>query len=94
MTADYDSNEDVLYVVVGEPRPAEGEDLSGGLVLRYALADNSPCGVTVIGYRRNHWPDKVRQLADIVAGHLQVDIDYVEGVLCTAATAAKACLKS
>ena len=42
LTVDYDRRNDVLYVLDGKPRPAEGEDLPGGIVRRYALDDNSP----------------------------------------------------
>ena len=81
LTVDYDRRDDVLYVLNGKPRPAECEDLPGGIVRRYALDDNSPCGVTVIGYRRNQWPKNPRQIAEIIADHLGKDIDQVEGLL-------------
>ena len=73
MTADYDRDADVLYVRVGEPRPAEGEDLPGEIVRRYALDDASACGVTIIGDHRNRWHRKPRKLARILAEHLDVE---------------------
>lgn len=78
LTFDYDRKADVLYVIEGEPRPAEGEDLPGGIVRRYALDGDSPCGVTVIGYRHNQWPRKPGELAAIIAEHLSTDVDQVE----------------
>jgi hypothetical protein len=85
MTADYDQDADVLYVLVGDPRPAEGEDLSNGIVRRYALDDAAPCGVTVIGYHRNRWNRKPRELAKIVAEHLGADVDQVKSLVAVAA---------
>jgi hypothetical protein len=87
LTADYDHNVDILYVVNGEPRPAEGEDLPNGIVYRYALDDNSPCGVTIIGYRANRWHEKPRDLAEIIADHLCADVDQVELLVLGAAAA-------
>jgi hypothetical protein len=81
LTADYDTNADVLYVSDGKPRAAEGEDLPGGIVRRYALDDDCPCGVTIIGYRCNQWPKKVREFAEIIADHLPADVDQVEQFL-------------
>jgi hypothetical protein len=94
LTVDYDRRNDVLYVVDGRPRPGEGEDISGGIVLRYAVDDNSPCGVTVIGYRRNRWPKKPRELAEVIADHLGEDVDQVEQSLVAVTAAAKARVKS
>lgn len=55
VSADYDSTADVLYVALEPLRPAEGEDGSMGIVYRYAIDNDAPTGVTVIGYRANHW---------------------------------------
>jgi hypothetical protein len=85
MTADYDQDADVLYVLVGEPRAGEGEDLPGGIVRRYALDDATPCGVTVIGYHRNRWNRKPRELAQIVAEHLGADVEQVRSLVAFAA---------
>jgi hypothetical protein len=85
MSADYDQDADVLYVLVGEPRPAEGEDLPGGIVRRYALDDASPCGITIIGYHRNRWHQKPRRLAKIVAEHLGADVERVRSLVAMAA---------
>jgi hypothetical protein len=73
VTADYDRHSDVLYIARGERVPAEGEGLPGGVELDYALADGSPCGATVIGFRRNGWPGRLGVLARIVGRHLSID---------------------
>jgi uncharacterized protein YuzE len=51
ITWDYDEEADVLYLSVGEPRPAVGIDIGDGLVLRYDEARNEVAGLTVIGLR-------------------------------------------
>jgi hypothetical protein len=94
LRVDYDCRDDVMYVLNGKPRPAEGEDLPGGIVRRYALEDNSPCGVTIIGYRLNQWPKKPREIAEIIAVHLGEDVDQVERLLHGAAGAGHVQLKS
>ena len=94
LTVDYDRREDVLYVVDGTPRPAEGEDFPGGIVRRYALDDNSLCGVTVIGYCRNQWPKKPREIAKVIADHLGADVDQVERLLRDVVAASEAQIKS
>ncbi len=48
---DYDEEADVLYLSVGEPRPAIGVDIGDGLVLRYDEARHEVVGLTVIGLR-------------------------------------------
>ena len=50
--ADYDSASDVLYLHVGEPQEAEGEETPEGHVLRYGSGTQNIVGLTVIGARR------------------------------------------
>jgi uncharacterized protein YuzE len=50
--ADYDADSDVLYLHVGEPQEAEGEETPEGHVLRYAPGTQSIVGLTVVGARR------------------------------------------
>ncbi|MBN9623330.1 MAG: DUF2283 domain-containing protein [Actinobacteria bacterium] len=50
--ADYDADSDVLYLHVGEPQEAEGEETPEGHVLRYAPGTQSIVGLTVLGARR------------------------------------------
>ena len=51
ITWSFDEDADVLYLSVGEPRPAVGLDIGDGLVLRYDEARNEVVGLTVIGLR-------------------------------------------
>lgn len=50
--ADYDAANDVLYLHVGEPREAEGEETPEGHVLRYAAGSQQIVGLTVLGAQR------------------------------------------
>jgi uncharacterized protein YuzE len=50
--ADYDAENDVLYLHVGEPQVGEGEETPEGHVLRYAPGSNQVVGLTVLGARR------------------------------------------
>jgi len=48
---DYDNEADVLYLSVGEPRPAVGVDIGNGVILRYDEVTQEVIGLTVIGLR-------------------------------------------
>jgi hypothetical protein len=72
-TVDYDRMADVLYVSLGKPVPDEGEDRPQGIVLRFAIKDNIPTGVTVIGFRRNKWDRNLLGLSEIIGTHLMID---------------------
>lgn len=48
---DYDEEADVLYLSVGEPRPAVGIDIGEGLIVRFDEAEQTVVGLTVIGLR-------------------------------------------
>jgi len=50
--ADYDADNDVLYLHLGEPQVGEGEETQEGHVLRYAPDTNQVVGLTVLGARR------------------------------------------
>lgn len=50
--ADYDGENDVLYLHVGEPEAGEGEETPEGHVLRYAPGTSRVVGLTVLGVRR------------------------------------------
>jgi uncharacterized protein YuzE len=50
--ADYDAGSDVLYLHVGEPQEAEGEETPEGHVLRYAPGSQHIVGLTVLGAQR------------------------------------------
>jgi len=48
---EYDEEADVLYLSLGEPRPAVSVDLGEGMVARYDEGENEVVGLTVIGLR-------------------------------------------
>jgi uncharacterized protein YuzE len=48
---DYDDEADVLYLSLGQPRPAVGVDIGDGVVLRYDEVTQEVVGLTVIGLR-------------------------------------------
>lgn len=50
--ANYDAENDVLYLHVGEPEAGEGEETPEGHVVRYAPHTNRIVGLTVLGTRR------------------------------------------
>jgi uncharacterized protein YuzE len=50
--AEYDVDNDVLYLHVGEPQKAEGEETREGHVIRYAPGTSRIIGLTVLGARR------------------------------------------
>jgi uncharacterized protein YuzE len=51
ITWDYDEDADVLYLSVGEPKPAIGIDAGEGVVVRYDEANREVVGLTLIGLR-------------------------------------------
>lgn len=72
VSADYDRAADVLYVSIGSPVPAEGEDFARGLILRYSMSDDSPVGATIIGAAHNLWLQDIDELSDTLAKHLKM----------------------
>ncbi len=50
--ANYDAENDVLYLHVGEPQAGEGEETPEGHVLCYAPGTSTVIGLTVIGARQ------------------------------------------
>jgi uncharacterized protein YuzE len=50
--ADYDADGDVLYLHVGAPQDAVGEETPEGHVVRYAPGTTRVVGLTVLGARR------------------------------------------
>lgn len=48
---DYDEEADVLYLSVGESRPAVGVDIGEGVVVRYDEARKEVVGLTLMGIR-------------------------------------------
>lgn len=49
--AEYDADSDVLYLHIGEPQPAEGEETPEGHLLRFAPGTQRIIGLTIVGAR-------------------------------------------
>jgi len=81
LTVDYDRHADVLYIALGRPVPDEGEERPQGVILRFALKDGAPTGVTVVGFNHNHWPSRLLELSLLVSQHLHVDPIEVDRAL-------------
>lgn len=69
LSADYDERADMLYLSLGEPRPAVGEVDDKGLILRFALDDAAHCGVTVPWFRdwSDDWEELTRRCAEFLS---------------------------
>jgi uncharacterized protein YuzE len=74
--ADYDAEGDVLYLHVGEPQEAEGEETPEGHILRFELGTQRIVGLTVLGAQaildrdgelRITIPESVKATADDLA---------------------------
>ena len=48
---DYDDEADVLYLTIGEPKPAVGVDIGEGIVVRDDETDKQIVGLTLTGLR-------------------------------------------
>jgi uncharacterized protein YuzE len=51
LTWEYDEEADVLYISIGEPRPAVGTDIGEGVVVRYDQTKKEVVGITILGFR-------------------------------------------
>jgi uncharacterized protein YuzE len=49
---DYDEEGDVLYISVGEPRPATTIDLGESILARYDEKEKEVVGITILNVRR------------------------------------------
>jgi len=47
----YDSDADVLYLSLGEPRPAVGVDIGDGVIARYDEGERALVGLTLVGVK-------------------------------------------
>lgn len=48
---EFDEEADVLYISVGEPRPAVGTDIGDGVIVRYDEKKKEVVGITIIGFQ-------------------------------------------
>lgn len=51
LTWEYDEEADVLYLAVGEPRPAVSIDIGEGIIVRYDETRKEVVGLTLVGLR-------------------------------------------
>lgn len=51
LTFEYDEHADVLYISVGDPRPALSEELDDGVVVRRDPDTKKVVGLTIIDFR-------------------------------------------
>ena len=77
----YDRAVDVLHLAAGEPSAVEGEGLACGVELDFSVDDGRPCGVTVLGYHRHGWSERLADLATIVGRHLSLSPGDVAGAI-------------
>ena len=47
----YDGEADVLYLSLDEPKPAEGVDIGGGMIVKYDEESKEVVGLTILGLR-------------------------------------------
>jgi uncharacterized protein YuzE len=57
----YDREADVLYLSLGEPRPALGVDIGDGIIVRYDEDEKSLVGLTLVGVRHRLLKELVAQ---------------------------------
>jgi len=49
---DYDEEADVLYISIGAPQEAVGQDVGDGVIIRYKEKTKEVVGITIIGVRQ------------------------------------------
>lgn len=49
---DYDDEADVLYISIGEPQEALGQDVGDGVIIRYEEKTKDVVGITITGVRQ------------------------------------------
>lgn len=49
---DYDEEVDVLYISIGEPQEALGQDVGDGVIVRYKEKTKEVVGITITGVRQ------------------------------------------
>lgn len=77
LSVELDRDADVLYLSSGWQGPVEGAGLADGIELDFCLDTDTPCGVTVIGFRVYGWDARLHELADLVGGHLGRSREHV-----------------
>lgn len=78
--ASYDRDADMLYVSKNGPSHAVSEENEKGLLLRYTMDTDTPCGVTVISFRSS-WQLHQDELAQDVSAFLDIPFARVRSLL-------------
>jgi uncharacterized protein YuzE len=78
--ADYDAESDVLYLHIGAPQAAEGEETPEGHVVRYAPGSSRIVGLTVLSVRHvlerdGHLAITVPEIVETTAEQLALVLD-------------------
>lgn len=55
VSCDYDSENDVLYLSIGEPQPAHGEDIgkTSGIIIQRSPTAGEVVGLTIVGFKQS-----------------------------------------
>ncbi|HEX6841061.1 MAG TPA: hypothetical protein VF113_06025 [Stellaceae bacterium] len=69
--ADFDADEDVLYVSLGKPTASYADEGDGGILYRFSYDGGKPSGVTIIGFLGN-WRPRRAEAYDRIAQFLNV----------------------
>jgi hypothetical protein len=77
LNVDFDAEEDVLYVCVGQPVSSHADEAPHGVLLRWSNVDNSPSGVTVVDFLKK-WRDRRSEFYFLVAKHLPVPVQTIK----------------
>ena len=73
----YDESADVLYISKSEPVPAVTDEGEDGLLLRYSVENEEPCGVTVVSFHKL-WSGHTGDLAEKVSTFLNISRELAE----------------
>ena len=51
MIYDYDEDDDILYLSIGEPTPSISDEIEEGIILRKDIKTKKVTGVTILDYK-------------------------------------------
>jgi len=62
---DYDRQNDVLYILIGSPKPAYGSgDFFKGVIVRRSLENDEIVGLTITNFKRSYEDGQLARLKD------------------------------
>jgi hypothetical protein len=82
IVANFDDEEDVLYVSLGRPVPSYGNERDG-LIYRFSYDHDSPSGVTIVGFSQC-WAARKTELFVKIGKFLHVSSALVGGAVTNA----------